>query len=311
MADLSTINGDVRKPISVPNITADAIAHQLLLNGKPDQNGKICNKKPVPKTDSHETILTPFTIIDLGDVISLLKNSKPGLGLDNIHHGNDQMLRTNHTALALGHAQLVALVKPRQDPERPKSYRPIALFCSPYKLLERMILTRLQCKIEHNLIRQQAGYRPRKSCCSQVLNLTHHIEDGFDVDQITGEMANRVDGETSEMAFHKAQYVLPPQLFNVYTNDQPFPIATNGFIYADDMCLTVQQKTFEQVETTLASGLNELSAYYKDNNLRPNHTMTQSSNGIPSKESPSRPLRRSIAVLSGPVPRTAISSIQI
>ena len=42
---LSKINGDDRKPISVPNITPDAIAHQLLLNGKPDQNCKIHKQK--------------------------------------------------------------------------------------------------------------------------------------------------------------------------------------------------------------------------------------------------------------------------
>ena len=55
------------------------------------------------------------------------------------------------------------------------------------------------------------------------------------------------------------------------------PAATNSLIYADDLCLTTQQKTFEQVETiyTLASGLNELGAYYKENHLRPNPVKTQ------------------------------------
>ena len=44
VADPRKTNGDDRKPISSPNITPDAIAHQLLLNGKPDQNCKIRNK---------------------------------------------------------------------------------------------------------------------------------------------------------------------------------------------------------------------------------------------------------------------------
>ena len=69
--------------------------------------------------------------------------------------------------------------------------------------------------------------------------------------------------------------VLSPLLFIVYTNDQPLPVATNSLIYADDLCLTTQQKTFEQVDTTLASGLNELGAYYNENHLRPNPTKTQ------------------------------------
>ena len=105
------------------------------------------------------------------------------------------MLRTNHTALAPRQQQIpnvwrktkvVALMEPGKDPEIPKSYRPIALLCSLYQLLERMILTRLQCKIEHRLIPQQAGFRPGRSCCSQVINLTQHIEDGFELGQING-----------------------------------------------------------------------------------------------------------------------------
>ena len=61
------------------------MAHQLLLNGKPAQNGNIRDKRVVLKTDSHETVLMPFTIKYLGDAISLLKNRKSP-GLDNIHH---------------------------------------------------------------------------------------------------------------------------------------------------------------------------------------------------------------------------------
>ena len=198
---LSKINGDDRKPTSSPNITPDAIAHQLLLNGKPNQSCKIRNKKPVLKTDSHKTILTPFTTRDLGDAISLLKNSKAP-GLDNIHHEmikyfgpttrlwlldmlND-CIKQKQIPNVWRKAKVVALLKPGKDPESPKSNRPIALLCSVYKLLERMILTRLQCKIEHRLIPQQAGFRPGKSCCSHVLNLTQHIQDGFELRQITG-----------------------------------------------------------------------------------------------------------------------------
>ena len=132
---LAKINGDDRKPISSPNITPDAIAHQLLLNGKPDQNCKIRNKKAVLKTDRHETMLTPFTIRDLGDAISLLKNGKAP-GLDNIHHEmikffgpttrfwlldmlND-CLKQQQIPNVWRKAKVVALLKPGKDPESPK-----------------------------------------------------------------------------------------------------------------------------------------------------------------------------------------------
>ena len=69
--------------------------------------------------------------------------------------------------------------------------------------------------------------------------------------------------------------VICPLLFNVYTNYQPLPAATNSFIYADDLCLTTQQNMFEQVENTLDSGLNELGEYYKEDHLRPNPAKIQ------------------------------------
>ena len=68
---------------------------------------------------------------------------------------------------------------------------------------------------------------------------------------------------------------LSPMLFDMYTNDQPLPVDTDSVIDADDLCLTTQQKTFEQVENTLVMGLSELGAYCKENHLRPNPANTQ------------------------------------
>ena len=41
---------------------------------------------------------------------------------------------------------------------------------------------------------------------------------------------------------------LPPTLFNIYTNDQPILDGTWSFIYADDLCVTAQYPTFQEVE---------------------------------------------------------------
>ena len=55
-----------------------------------------------------------------------------------------------------------------------------------YKLYERMILNRIAPTIEHHLIKEHTSFRPGKSCTSQVLNLTQHIEDGYQESMITG-----------------------------------------------------------------------------------------------------------------------------
>lgn len=50
--------------------------------------------------------------------------------------------------------------------------------------------------------------------------------------------------------------VLAPILFNIYTNDQPIGKKTKHFIYADDLAITTQAKSFEVVEENLNVMLN-------------------------------------------------------
>ena len=49
-----------------------------------------------------------------------------------------------------------------------------------------MILNRIAPVIEQHLIKEHAGFRSGKSCTSQLLNLTQHIEDGYEEGMITG-----------------------------------------------------------------------------------------------------------------------------
>lgn len=82
--------------------------------------------------------------------------------------------------------KIIALLKPGKDPAYAKSFRPISLLCHQYKLFERLILNRLAPVAEPAIIPQQAGFRPGKSTTSQLLNLTQHIEDGFQKGLVTG-----------------------------------------------------------------------------------------------------------------------------
>ena len=69
---------------------------------------------------------------------------------------------------------------PGKDSSVAKSFRPISLLCHTYKLFEQLILNRIAEHVEAKLIPEQAGFRTGKSCTSQLLNLTEHIEDGYD-----------------------------------------------------------------------------------------------------------------------------------
>ena len=82
-------------------------------------------------------------------------------------------------------SKVIAILKPGKDSAKPKSYRPRSLLCHMYKLYERLILNRISSSVDQHLIKEQAGFRPGKSCCSQLLNLTQHIEDGYQRGMIT------------------------------------------------------------------------------------------------------------------------------
>ena len=62
--------------------------------------------------------------------------------------------------------------------------------------------------------------------------------------------------------------VLSPILFNIYTNDQPLHNGPRSFL--DDLCVTAQQPSFVEVETTIEESLSELTQYYRANNLHAN-----------------------------------------
>ena len=47
-------------------------------------------------------------------------------------------------------------------------------------------MNRIAPAIEQHLIKEQASFRSRKSCTTQLLNLTQHIKDGYKEGMITG-----------------------------------------------------------------------------------------------------------------------------
>ena len=83
-------------------------------------------------------------------------------------------------------SRVIALLKPGKDPTSKKSYRPISLLCILYKLYESLIMARIYPRVEEQLTKDQAGFRPGQSTCGQLQNLTQYIEDGYETKDITG-----------------------------------------------------------------------------------------------------------------------------
>lgn len=197
---IKKLSGDPTEIKQACAVTANQIAHQLLVNGKTSHR----NKTPkIKRRHEGETDLLgdPFTLGELQKGIDRMKNGKSP-GVDDVmteqikHFGpkTKQWLlallnhckQTYQLPKAWRKSKIIALLKPGKDPELPSSYRPISLLCHMFKLYERLILNRIQDTLDSKLIPQQAGFRPGKSCTGQVLNLTEFIEEGFEQKVITG-----------------------------------------------------------------------------------------------------------------------------
>ena len=295
-------------------------------------------KRPVlpPATEGDTSKVYPFSEGEYNKGVAALKNNKAA-GRDDIlveqlkhlgpkaHKWLLTMLNIcfmeNKIPTIWRQSKIIAILKPGKDSSIPKNYRPISLLCHTYKLYERMIMNRIAPAIEQHLIKEQAGFRSGKSCTSQLLNLTQHIEDGYEEGMITGTafvdlyaaydtvnhrlliqklynttldsqlcrviqklLSDRrfyveLNNERSRWRIQKNGLpqgsVLSPTLFNIYTNDQPILDGTRSFIYADDLCVTAQYPTFQEVEQQIEEALGELTHYYRSNSLRANPDKTQ------------------------------------
>ncbi len=107
--------------------------------------------------DSDEQFL-PHTIEELNEEIKTIKLGKAsrldGITAEMVHHFGPktrewllQLLNTSITTHRVPKiwkkAKVVALLKPDKDPKSPKSYRPISLLCTLYKLYEWLIMTHI------------------------------------------------------------------------------------------------------------------------------------------------------------------------
>ena len=198
---INRLSKDYTQPQQQCKVTANQVAHQLLLNGKGNSSHTPKRVKIPSHTDAEHSLTDPFTMEELKKGVKALANNKAA-GLDDIlceqikHLGvktqtwllqmMNNVMESNKFPKLWRKSRVIAILKPGKDSSLPKNYRPISLLCHTYKLFERMLLNRLNLITEDAIIQEQSGFRSGKSCTSQLLNLTQHIEDGFEKSAITG-----------------------------------------------------------------------------------------------------------------------------
>ena len=199
---LKRLNGETSSPKNNFPVSANSVASVLMQNSRSKCHDKefsrevkteVCSRLNAPSVDSN--LCTLFTIEELGAAITQLENHKAP-GLDSIHNEFLTHMGPKATSWILAfmnrcfadcrlpsiwrRAKIVAVLKPGKPADDPKSYRPISLLCSPFKIIERLVLGRINDTIEAQLPTEQAGFRKGRCTQDQILKLTQDIESSFD-----------------------------------------------------------------------------------------------------------------------------------
>ena len=157
------------------NVTANEVAHQLLLNGSAKKHRK--QAKHIQKQHSEALSDCPETSNLSQEIINALKATKAGKAagpdgifpdmLKNIGSAAvrwlqafyDDVMTTANIPKKRRSANVIAIRKPGKPIDEPTSYRPVSLLCCCYKLLERLLLTRIAPIFESVIPPEQAGFR--------------------------------------------------------------------------------------------------------------------------------------------------------
>ena len=148
---INKLSKDYAQPQQQSKVTADQVAHQLLLNGKGNSTHRPSKAKITDNHITEHSRTSPFTMEELIKGIKILKNNKAagldGMLCDQIKHMGPkatvllkEMMNNILVAKKLPKlwrkSKVIAILKPGTESSLPKSYRPISLLCHTYKLLE-------------------------------------------------------------------------------------------------------------------------------------------------------------------------------
>jgi len=157
-------------------------------------------------------------------------------------------IRSGHFSVYWKRAKLVLLYKEQDKPhDAPSSYRPISLFNGPGKLLERMLLRRLEYYAKKSLNARKFGFRRSRSttdAISEVLQTAIIDNRGM----IRGEPDIPLLPVTCGVL---RESVLGPTLWNLFYNGilwLPVPNSVKLIAFADDLAVVAMARNSELVE---------------------------------------------------------------
>lgn len=116
----------------------------------------------------------------------ILKNL-PKKSILQIYYILNQCLKLQYFPSNWKNAIVIPFPKPNKNPNHPSNYRPISLLPTISKILEKLILTRIQIheKAHPILIPEQFGFRSKHSTTLQLARITDRISTNFNLNKTT------------------------------------------------------------------------------------------------------------------------------
>ena len=124
----------------------------------------------------------------LDDVNNILIKNLPPRGLEYLKFIVNSCLTLQHFPKVWKHAKVIPIPKPGKPPNELSSYRPISLLSSISKILERILLNRINDHLEDNNIipKQQCGFRTGRSTSHQLIKVIKTAKENIAEKKSTG-----------------------------------------------------------------------------------------------------------------------------
>jgi hypothetical protein len=189
---LSNLGADTNiTPSQNQNITANNIASLLLRISKVPMNPNHIHSTKRALRQKRRELTEDILISDDFEFEDALLSVKPGkaAGLDGVYpefiknsgrktkkwlvHLFNDILTTGKLPKLFKQAKIIAILKPGKDGTVASHYRPISLLSVVCKILERLILQRIQPLIDAAVRVPQAGVRKNRNCTKHGSHITH------------------------------------------------------------------------------------------------------------------------------------------
>lgn len=162
---------DITQSVSAPNYN---IPHRIKYSS-PNEIKNFIKNLPLKKAPGHDKI---------SNVI--LKNL-PNPAIAYINNIYNSILRTGYFPIIWKNSEIIPVPKPNKNHNNTESYRPISLLPSLSKILEKIILKRINnhLNITQSIPKHQFGFINKLSTSHQLLRISEHIHTAFQNKQHT------------------------------------------------------------------------------------------------------------------------------